>query len=56
MTAMAVTACAAASADGKRARNIVDNLLEHRAAITDEWSDDVTMLVLARLPRKEGVP
>jgi len=56
MTEMTCTACAAASADGERARNIVDSLLEHRAAITVEWSDDVTMLVLARLPRKEGVP
>ncbi|HOT29470.1 MAG TPA: SpoIIE family protein phosphatase [Candidatus Ozemobacteraceae bacterium] len=56
MTAMARAACDTASADAERARSIVDSLLERRAAITDEWSDDVTMLVLSRLPRREALP
>lgn len=56
MTAMTEAACAAAAPDGERARNIIDGLLEHRAAISREWNDDVTMLVVARLPRKEATP
>ncbi|MBP7635740.1 SpoIIE family protein phosphatase, partial [Candidatus Ozemobacteraceae bacterium] len=56
MAAMADAACAAAPASGERAESIIDGLLERRAAITKEWSDDVTMLVAARLPRREATP
>lgn len=56
MAAMAGEACSAAPAVGRRARHIIESLHEHLAEITADWSDDVTMLVLARLPGGETKP
>lgn len=55
MAAMVIEACAVAPPDAGRAGHLLDALLSRRTELAEDWNDDVTLMILARLPGK-GAP